>query len=417
MTPSQPTLATAPSPAGSNPTGKRPWLRWLALAVLVALLALGVGRALHKRQLAQTEAQAAAKRLQAPVVFALAAADTVLATERKLVQLVNISGTLRATRTALVKAKVAGELMDLAVREGDFVQAGQVLARIDTTEFRARLEQADQQAQAAAAQLTIAQRTQDNNQALVRQGFISATALDTSRANLEAAQSNHKAALAAAQVARKALEDTAVRSPISGQVASRSVQNGERVGVDARILELVDLRELEVEAALPPADATRVQVGQMAQLQIEGFAEPVEAKVARIGPAAQVGSRSVLVYLRVQARSGLRHGLFVNGSVQVGTTQGVAVPTSAIRNDRPQPYVQWLKPMPDPSGDGQAEVVHQTVRELARGIPVDASAAQGTWAVVEGIANNSMVASVGSGFYQEKTRIQVQPSTEAPTGR
>ena len=119
-------------------------------------------------------------------------------------------------QTALVKAKVAGEISGLNKREGDTVAAGEVLARIDSTEAQARVRQAEQQAQAAQAQVTIARRTQENNQSLVKQGFISATALDTSGANLAAAEANHQAALAARDIARKSLADTTLKAPLVG---------------------------------------------------------------------------------------------------------------------------------------------------------------------------------------------------------
>jgi len=103
------------------------------------------------------------------------------------------------------------------------------VARIDPTEARARLRQAQQQADAAKSQVDINQRQYNNNRALVDQGFISATALVTSQASLEAAQSSYQAAVSAADVARKALEDTVLKSPISGLVAQRLAQPGERV--------------------------------------------------------------------------------------------------------------------------------------------------------------------------------------------
>jgi len=327
-----------------NTTRTRPaWIKWLLLAALVLVIALGIARAMNKRK-AQTEAaSAAAVAMQKASVFELSPRDVVSVQALDLEQTVGVSGSLKALQTAAIKARVAGELQGLTKREGESVRAGEVVARIDSTEAQARVRQAGQQAQAAQAQVAIARRTQDNNQSLVKQGFISATALDTSSANLAAAEANHQAALAALDIARKALGDTTLRSPLSGQVSARLVQNGERVGVDARVLEVVDLSGFELEAALAPADAMAVTTGQKATLTVEGLAQPVEATVARINPSVQAGSRSVLVYLRVPAMAGMRQGLFAQGQIVTGRITAPAVPLSAVRNDKPAPYIQVLQ--------------------------------------------------------------------------
>ena len=89
----------------------------------------------------------------------------------------------------------------------------------------------------------------------MRQGFISATALQTSEASLNAARATHQAALAAVELTRKALEDAVLKSPMDGQISQRLAQPGERVGVESRIVEVVDLGSLELEAPLPAGDA------------------------------------------------------------------------------------------------------------------------------------------------------------------
>ena len=234
-------------------------LKWGIATLAVVLVAGGVFRAIGARK-AQTVAVAA----QAPseTVVQLAATDVVRVARRELAQTLAVSGTLRAVDSAAVKARVAGELTGLTVREGDTVTAGQVIGRIELTEYESRLRQAQEQADSANAQAEVAQRAYDNNKALVDQGFISKTALDTSQSNLNAARSTHRAALAAVDVTRKSLTDTVLRSPIAGQVAQRLVQSGERVAIDARVIEVVDLRNIEVEATLAAADSIAVRVGQ-----------------------------------------------------------------------------------------------------------------------------------------------------------
>ncbi|MFY3384619.1 efflux RND transporter periplasmic adaptor subunit [Paracidovorax sp. MALMAid1276] len=321
------------------------WISWVVAAAVLAALGAGVWRAMAARQAQQAQAASAA-RAAAAAPLQLAADELVTVQQRTLNLGVPVSGSLRAVETAMVKARVGGELQGLTLREGDPVKAGQEIARIDPTEARARLRQAQQQADAAKSQVDINQRQYTNNRALVDQGFISPTALVTSQASLEAAQSTYQAAVAAADVARKALEDTVLRSPISGQVAQRLAQPGERVSVDARIVEVVDLSRLELEALITPADSVAVRVGQTAQLSIEGVPAPVTATVARISPSAQAGSRTVPVFLRIEQPAGaaaLRQGLFVQGTLATGRAEVLAVPLDAVRTDKPTPYLQAVQ--------------------------------------------------------------------------
>lgn len=401
------------------------WTTWAAGAAVVLALAAGAGKAYQARQAKQAQAAEAAAALRVPTVFELAATDVVQARTRTLVQAVAVSGTVRAANTAAVKAKVAGELSGLQVREGDAVQAGQVLGRIDTTEYQARTQQASQQAQAAAAQVAIAQRQLANNQALVAQGFISNTALETSLSNLEAAQANHRAAQAAQDIAAKSLADTVLRSPISGQVAARLVQNGERVGVDARMLELVDLSSLELEAAVAPDAAAQLKVGQPARLTVEGIASTVQARVVRISPSAQAASRSVPVYFRLAPTPGLRHGLFAQGVVLVGERTGVAVPASSVRNDRPLPYVQMVQAAQPAQASGAvteaAHIAHVTVNVLGQGLDKQAmeansgskTASDTLFLITDSIAENSILTSAKTGFIQQNTAIRLNAAANA----
>ena len=317
------------------------WMKWAIAALAVALLAAGIARALESRKAKQAAAALAAQ--PAPSIIELAPSDVITVKTVKLSQGLAISGALKAVNSAIIKARVPGELQGLTVREGDLVKAGQVVARVDATEYASRVRQAQEQADAARAQIDIAQRQFDNNRALVQQGFISKTALDTSSSNLVAAQANHKAAIASVEVARKSVDDTVLRSPISGIVSQRLAQPGERIGVDARVLEVVDLSRIELEAAISAADSVGVVVGQTAQLQIEGARQNVMATVVRINPSAQAGSRSVLVYLAIANPAGLRQGLFAQGTLGTAQQSVLAVPLSAVRTDKPAPYIQTVE--------------------------------------------------------------------------
>lgn len=369
-------------------------LKWALAALVVVLLVAAVLRALSARQAQQKVVATAAQN--APAVISLSPDDMIRVKLTDLTQALPISGTLKAVSSAIVKARVAGELQGLTVREGDAVKAGQIVARIDTTEFQARVRQALQQAQAARAQVDIAQRSFDNNRSLVEQGFISKTALESSAASLAAAQATYQAAQAGAEIATKSLDDTVLRAPISGQISQRMVQSGERVGIDARIVEIVDLSRLELEASVGATDSMDVRVGQTATLQIEGTANPVMAKVVRINPSALAGSRAVQVYLGLEPSAGLRQGLFAQGTLSIGQVKTLAVPVNAVRTDKPQPYVQLVS---------NQQVLHQAVE-----IGVHGEVAGKTMVEVKGLAEDSIVLSGTVGALREGTKISLPSS-------
>lgn len=330
----------------------------LSLSILVLAVAGLIAVGLQKGWIGKRATPTEMVKSNGPVSIELSETDIAVAQTMTMTQGVPVTGTLKAVRTAMVKARVAGELVMLEVREGDPVKMGQIVARVDNTEYLARQRQAQQQAEAARAQVDVAQRQFDNNSALVNQGFISKTALDTSMANLNGAKASYQAALSALDVSTKALDDSVLKAPLHGFVSQRFVQPGERVAPEARIIEIVDLSQLELEATLTSAEAMNVKVGQIAKLNVEGTSQEVSAKVLRINPSTQTGSRSVLVYLGLQSHPLLRQGVFVQGSLGTQKVQAVVVPLESVRSDKTKPYVQTLQ-------DNQ--VVHLQVELGAKG--------------------------------------------------
>ncbi|MEN9544014.1 MAG: hypothetical protein RLZZ598_847, partial [Pseudomonadota bacterium] len=326
---------------------------WLIIGLVLTVIVLLLARSLIARRAQMPGAQAATAPAAA---LQLGAADVVLAKLREIEHSLDISGALKAVNSAVIKAKVAGEVQSLTVREGDRVRAGQLLGQIDASEYQWKLRQAQEQASAARAQLDIAERALANNRALVEQGFISTNAVDTSVSNAAAARATLQAANAAAELARKAVADTELRAPIDGIVLVRAVQPGERVGIDARMIEIVDLSRIELEAAVAPDVAAQLKPGAPARLRIDGIESEIKARVARINPAAQAGSRAVTVYLEVEPHPALRQGLFATGRIALDRALVFAAPESAVRLDQNPPYVLQV----------QADSVRQKPVEIGR---------------------------------------------------
>ena len=380
---------------------RKGWLVGLALAVLVAAVVAAVAQALLARR-AAGDAAASAKPV-APAIE-LAPGDVARAETAELVARLEISGSLKAVRSAIVKARVPGEVQTLAVREGDRVAAGQLLGRLDATEFEWRLRQAEDQARAAQAQLDIAERTLANNRALVDQGFISRNALDTSSSSAAGAAASLQAARAGAELARKAVRDAEIRAPIAGLVSQRLVQPGERVGLDARLLEIVDLTRLELEAAVAPEDVVALRIGQAARVHIDGLTEPVAARVVRINPSASAGTRSVMTYLELAPAAGLRQGLFARASIELQRQMALVVPASALRFDQARPHVLAVE-------DGRA--VQRRVTTGARGEVLIQGRPESAVEVTDGLAAGATVLRGTVGALRDGTRLTLPPP--APT--
>ncbi len=325
------TPSTTPPPA---PRKRR--IGWIVALIAALLIAGLVARTLYVRSQERAASQAPPK---AAPPLELAAADTLVVAPQEFKRTLSVTGGLKAYNSAVVRSKVAAEVKTLSVREGDTVKAGQTIGQLDTLEVDLRLQQAEHNAETARAQLEITRRALDNNRALMAQGFISPTGLENSVSNESAARATLQAAVAAVDLARKARADTRLVAPLSGLVSQRLVQPGERVAVDARLVEIVDLSRIELEAALTPEDVGGVTVGQTARLSVDGLDAPVSARVVRINPSTQTGTRAVMVYLALEPHPNLRQGLFATGAIDVESRRVLAVPTSAVRVDQAQPYV------------------------------------------------------------------------------
>ncbi len=263
----------------------------------------------------------------------------------ELKQTMALSGALRAVDQASVKARVAAEVREVLVREGESVTAGQVLVRMDTSEFQARVDQAKGNLHAMRAQLDIASKNRDNNRALLDKGFISRAAFDNSASQFAAAQANVESAQGALDIVQKLLNDSVVRAPISGLIAVRNVQPGEKVSTDYKLLDIVNLKKMEVEALVPTSDITHIKIGQIVQLHIEGIADQFTGHVTRINPATQAGSRSIAIYIQVaNPQDILKVGMFVDAQLVLRTKANViAIPQTALHKESSGAYVYAIE--------------------------------------------------------------------------
>jgi len=317
------------------------------IIAFVVLVAAGVMLMKKKSQgspvnTGPASASTAAVATQAsPSVLEFLPADILEVSNTEVRKLLALSGALRAINQAAVKAKVAGDITEVLVREGEAVQAGQVLIKMDSSDYLARQEQAKGALAAAQGQLEIARLARDNNKALLEKSFISKNAYDNTNSQYAIALANVDSAKAALNVAQKALADTVIRAPISGMISNRMVQPGEKISPDNRLLDVVDLRLLEMEAPVPTQDIASIKIGQTVQLKIEGVQASVDGKVVRINPATTAGSRSIMAYVQVaNPDTILRAGMFGEAQLVVDKKSEVlTVPETALQYEGEQAFV------------------------------------------------------------------------------
>jgi RND family efflux transporter MFP subunit len=274
-----------------------------------------------------------------------AAADLALVERRALDQSIPVTGTLKPINHTQLKSKISAVVRSVSVREGDAVKQGQGLAQFDTSDIASQLHDRQANLEIAKAQLALDERTHAKNQALLKQGFISDNAFDSSRSSVEISRGKVKAAAAQVDIAADALNDTTLRAPIAGVIGKRSIQPGERVEVNSDLLSIVDLSEMEIQVAVPTTDIPQVAVGQTAQFKVDGFADQTfTGHVTRLSPEASDGSRSITVFLSVKNPKGtLRGGMFAKGVLALGKTlPRLTIPANAVLDGSGQPYAYWI---------------------------------------------------------------------------
>lgn len=312
--------------------------RWrLPVIGLVVLGLAGGGWTMMKSQAKPAEApKGPAAAAKAAPVMELAGADVAPIAARQLAVGLPLSGSLIPVSQATIKSKVSGQVQEAALREGVAVQEGQVLARLDQADLKARLQQQQAMLDEAQARLSMAQKNEYNANALLSQKFISQTSFDTTANAVELARANVKSASAMVDLARIALNDSVIRAPISGIISKRHVQAGDKVAPDMPVYTIVGLNELTLEAQVPTTDIPRVKVGQEVRFHVDGFAKrEFSGKVARINPTTEAGSRAMLVYVSVANADGaLRGGMFAKGSLTTEKgNQAPVVPIAALREE------------------------------------------------------------------------------------
>ena len=287
-------------------------------------------------------------------------------------RLVSASGTLAADDQIVLGTKVIGRLGEISVDLGSRVKKGQALARIDPSDYRLRVEQAQAALQQARVRLGLPpsgdnDRVNIEQTALVRQAaavlkearlshdrmvelwdrkLIARAELDTAVSQLAVADGRYQDALEESrnrqavlvqrrselEIARQQLSDTVIVSPIDGAVSERQAAVGQYLPAGAPVVTLVRTHPLRLRLAVPEREAGLVRVGQTVDLTVEGDPNKYQGRVARLSPAIAENNRTLMIEAEVpNGQAALRPGSFAKADIVIEAGQEiVTVPRASI---------------------------------------------------------------------------------------
>jgi membrane fusion protein, multidrug efflux system len=334
---------------GLKPKRGRGWMWFVGFVVVAA----GAGgwfvqsgkyaemQAARAEAAAEAEADAAARAARAAIIH-LASFEVTTITPATLSETLKVTGSLSPVRQVALSAEVSGRVVEVNVRAGDAVKAGDVLVRFDTETLDSQIAQAKANAEATRVQLDQAQSDFDRTNDLVSKGLAASNSLDRARTTLDQLTASLRAQETLVANAQTARDRAVVTAPFAGVISDRAVEPGQFAGTGSPLITLVDMTSLEMDATAPVSFAPELGVGLSVDISVEGFGDrQFTGTIARLNPVANAGSRMLPVYVTLSNEDGaLRGGMFATGRIVLeARPDGIAVPPGAIRRDADATYV------------------------------------------------------------------------------
>jgi len=257
-------------------------------------------------------------------------------------------GSLRSDESVVLRPEVAGRVQSIDFREGQSVERGQVLVRLDDSVPRAELAQ-------ARASLSLAQSHYRRAVDLHGRGFVSQQARDDAQSELKVQQ-------AAAQLAQARLDKMAIHAPFSGIVGLRDVSVGDYVSEGQNLAPLESIDPLKVDFRVPEMYLSKVSVGQHLSMRLDALpGQERPGEVYAVSPLVDAGGRSILLRATVpNADASLRPGMFARVRLTFAEDRALVVPEAALSPSGQNQYVFRVR-------DGHARRVEVTIGERREG--------------------------------------------------
>lgn len=249
-----------------------------------------------------------------------------------------MTGTLKPRAQVALVAEVAARLLAISRDEGSRVAKGDVVARLDDTDYRLAHERARAALEVAEANRQHAVVEKERADNLLKTGGVTDKDHLSAQVNLRVAEAALAQARAETEIAATQLARTQVIAPFDGRVARRHADAGAMLAVGTPLFTLVDDSRLEFRAALPSVSWGKANVGDAATLTVDASDERFEGRVSRIAPLIDERNRSFDLVIEVPGAGKLVGGLFARASLRVGRVEGaLVVPPAALVRDGAQP--------------------------------------------------------------------------------
>ena len=249
---------------------------------------------------------------------------------RDLPQTITAEGVVEAVKQATLGAQVAGRIVELNVKAGDTVRAGQVLARIDARTADQAVAASFSQVAEAEANLANAKRKHERNRDLLAQKFVSQAAVDQSEAEYKAAQAQLAAVKANAGQAVAAQSFNAITAPYAGVVGATHALAGDMAQPGRPLITVFDPRELRVTATLPQAALSTLKLSLPVQVEIAALGKSFTATNVTVIPMADARTHTTPIRLDLPAAEGVLPGQFARARFVTGTMSALAIPAAAV---------------------------------------------------------------------------------------
>jgi RND family efflux transporter MFP subunit len=268
--------------------------------------------------------------LAAPPKASPEGAATLVVAEREVPQTFAAEGVVEAVRQATIASQVQGRVLELPVKAGDTVRAGQVLARIDSRTADQAVAASRSQVAEAEANLANARMRYERNRQLLAQKFVSQAAVDQSEAEYKAAQAQLASMKAGASGASAQQSFTTITAPYAGVIGATQAELGDMATPGKPIVTLFDPRELRVVATLPQAMLPQWKRDRKPEVEIPALARTLVPTSVTVIPLADARAHTVRVRLDLPSTEGLLPGQYARAYFPTATVRAITVPVSAL---------------------------------------------------------------------------------------